>query len=88
MINYKKLKEIKPEYIGNGKNRCYNCPTKIVLKELFKVDVHLGCKGLFWKNILPLIPEKHKRKINVNYCPDCRKGAIIVYGIATKNNKI
>ena len=44
MISYKKLKEIRPEDIGRDNDRCYNCPTKIVLSELFGVEIKKqGC---------------------------------------------
>lgn len=84
MISYKKLKEIRPEDIGRDNDRCYNCPTKIVLKEIFGIEVKQGCLEAF-KNILPLIPEKIKKKFNFNYCVECRLASIVVYETATRN---
>ena len=52
MISYKKLKEIRSEDIGRDNDRCYNCPTKIVLKELFGVEIKKqGCIDAFIKNV-------------------------------------
>ena len=85
MISYKKLKEIKREDIGRGNDRCYNCPTKIVLKEIFGIEVKQGCIDAFIKNMLPLIPEKIKKKFSFNYCVECRLASIIIYESATRN---
>ena len=85
MISYKKLKEIRPEDIGRDNDRCYNCPTKIVLKEIFGVEVKRGCIDAFTKNMLPLIPEKIKKKFSFNYCAECRLASIVIYEAATRN---
>ena len=85
MISYKKLKEIKREDIGRDNDRCYNCPTKIVLKEVFGIEVKQGCIDAFIKNMLPLIPEKIKEKFSFNYCVECRLASIIIYKNATRN---
>ena len=86
MISYKKLKEIKPEDIGRDNDRCYNCPTKIVLSELFGVELKdEGCLEAFTKNILPLIPEKIKKKFNFHYCAECRFASITIYEATTRN---
>lgn len=85
MISYKKLKEIKREDIGRDNDRCYNCPTKIVLNEIFGIEVKQGCIDAFIKNMLPLIPEKIKKKFSFNYCVECRLASIIIYKNATRN---
>ena len=86
MISYKKLKEIRPEDIGRDNDRCYNCPTKIVLSELFGVEIKkVGVINTFIKNMLPLIPEKIKKKFSFNYCAECRLASITIYKSATKN---
>lgn len=86
MISYKKLKEIRPEDIGRDNDRCYNCPTKIVLKEVFGAEIKgLGCLEAFIKNVLPLVPEKIKEKYNFNYCAECRLASITIYKSATRN---
>lgn len=85
MISYKKLKEIKREDIGRDNDRCYNCPTKIVLKEIFGIEVKQGCIDAFIKNMLPLIPEKIKKKFSFNYCVECRLASIIIYETITRN---
>ena len=86
MISYKKLKEIRPEDIGRDNDRCYNCPTKIVLSELFGAEIKgQGCFEVFIKNILPLIPEKIKKKFNFNYCAECRLASIAIYEATTRN---
>ena len=85
MISYKKLKEIRIQDIGDHNNRCYNCPTKIVLDEIFGVEVKRGCIDAFIKNMLPLIPEKIKKKFSFNYCAECRLASIIIYETSTRN---
>ena len=86
MISYKKLKEIRHEDIGRDNDRCYNCPTKIVLKELFGVEIKKqGCIKKKKKNMLPLIPEIIKKKFSFNYCAECRLASIIIYETATRN---
>ena len=86
MISCKKLKEIRPEDIGRDNDRCYNCPTKIVLSELFGVEIKKqGCLEAFTKNISPLIPEKIKKKFSFNYCAECRLASIIIYETSTRN---
>ena len=85
MISCKKLKEIRPEDIGRDNDRCYNCPTKIVLSELFGVEIERCCLEAFTKNILPLIPEKIKKKFSFNYCAECRLASIIIYETSTRN---
>ena len=82
MISYKKLKEIKPEDIGRDNDRCYNCPAKIVINELFGVEIKgQGCLEAFIKNILPLI----KKKFNFHYCAECRLASIAIYEATTRN---
>lgn len=85
MTSYKKLKKIRPEDIGRDNDRCYNCPTKIVLNEIFGIEVKQGCLGEFIKNILPLVPEKIKKKFSFNYCAECRLASIIIYETTTRN---
>ena len=85
MTSYKKLKEIKREDIGRDNDRCYNCPTKIVLNEIFGIEVKQGCIDAFIKNMLPLIPEEIKEKYNFNYCAECRLASITIYKSATRN---
>lgn len=85
MISYKKRREIRIQDIGDHNNRCYNCPTKIVLKEIFGVEVKRGCLEAFIKNMLPLIPEKIKKKFSFNYCAECRLASIIIYETSTRN---
>ena len=86
MISYKKLKEIRPEDIGRDNDRCYNCPTKIVLNEIFGVEIkEQGCLEAFIKNMLPLIPEKIKKKFSFNYCTECRLASIVIYETTTRN---
>ncbi len=85
MISYKKLKEIRIQDIGEYNDRCYNCPTKIVLKEIFGIEVKQGCLEAFIKNMLPLIPEKIKKKYSFNYCVECRLASIIIYETSTRN---
>ena len=85
MISYKKLKEIRTEDIGRANDRCYNCPTKIVLNEIFGVEVKRGCLEAFIKNMLPLVPEKIKKKFSFNYCVECRLASIIIYETITRN---
>ena len=85
MISYKKLKEIRPEDIGRDNDRCYNCPTKIVLSELFEISVIDGCVNEFSKYILPLIPENIKKKFNFGLCSCCRLASITIYKSAIGN---
>ena len=85
MISYKNLKEIRIQDIGEYDDRCYNCPTKIVLKEIFGIEVKQGCIDAFIKNMLPLIPEKIKKKFSFNYCVECRLASIIIYETITRN---
>ena len=86
MTSYKKLKKIRPEDIGRDNDRCYNCPTKIVLNELFGVEIKKqGCLEAFKKNMLPLVPKKIKEKYNFNYCAECRLASIVIYETATRN---
>ena len=86
MTSYKRLREIRPEDIGRDNDRCYNCHTKIVLSELFRVEnKNQGCLDAFIKNMLPLIPEKIKKKFSFNYCAECRLASIVVYETATRN---
>ena len=87
MISYKKLKEIRTEDIGRANDRCYNCPTKIVLKEIFGVEIINGCANEFSKYILPLIPEKTKKKFDFGLCSTCRLASITIYR-STIGNKI
>ena len=86
MISYKKLKEIRPEDIGRDNDRCYNCPTKIVLSDLFGVELkEKGCLEAFIKNMLPLVSEKIKKKFSFNYCTECRLASITIYEAITRN---
>ena len=86
MISYKKLKEIRTEDIGRDNDRCYNCPAKIVINELFGVEIKgQGCLEAFTKNILPLIPERIKKKFNFHYCAECRLASIAIYEATTRN---
>ena len=86
MISYKKLKEIRTEDIGRDNDRCYNCPVKIVINELFGVEIKgQGCLEAFTKNILPLIPERIKKKFNFHYCAECRLASIAIYEATTRN---
>ena len=85
MISSKKLKEIRPEDIGRDNDRCYNCPTKIVLDEIFGAEIKGECVNEFSKYILPLVPKKIKEKYNFNYCAECRLASIIIYKSATRN---
>ena len=85
MISYKKLKEIRPEDIGCDNDRCYNCPTKIVLDEVFGAEIKGECVNEFNKYILPLVPKKIKEKHNFNYCAECRLASITIYKNATRN---
>ena len=85
MTSYKKLKEIRTQDIGDYNNRCYNCPTKIVLDEIFGAEIKGECVNEFSKYILPLVPKKIKEKYNFNYCAECRLASIIIYKSATRN---
>ena len=58
MTSYKRLREIRIQDIGEYNDRCYNCPTKIVLKEVFGTEIKGECVNEFSKYILPLIPKK------------------------------
>ena len=55
------------------------------LKEIFGIEVKQGCIDAFIKNMLPLIPEKIKKKFSFNYCVECRLASIIIYESATRN---
>ena len=86
MTSYKRLIEIRIQDIGEYNDRCYNCPTKIVLSELFGVEIKgQGCLETFIKNVLPLVPEKIKKKFNFYYCAECRLASIIIYETITRN---
>ena len=85
MTSYKKLKEIRTQDIGEYNNRCYNCPTKIVLDEIFGAEIKGECVNEFSKYILPLVPKKIKEKHNFNFCAECRLASIIIYKSATRN---
>ena len=87
MISCKKLKEIRAEDTGRANDRCYNCPTKIVLNEIFGISVIDGCVNEFSKYILPLIPENIKKKFNFRLCSCCRLASITFYK-STIGNKI
>lgn len=85
MISYKRLKEIRIQDIGEYNNRCYNCPTKIVLDEIFGAEIKGECVNEFSKYILPLVPKEIKEKYNFNYCAECRLASITIYKSATRN---
>ena len=85
MTSYKKLKEIRIQDIGEYNNRCYNCPTKIVLDEIFGTEIKGECVNEFSKYILPLVPKRIKEKYNFNYCAECRLASITIYKSATRN---
>ena len=85
MISYKKLKEIRIQDIGDHNNRCYNCPTKIVLDEIFGAEIKGECVNEFSKYILPLVPKEIKEKYNFNYCVECRLASITIYKSAIRN---
>ena len=85
MTSYKKLKEIRTQDIGDYNNRCYNCPTKIVLDEIFGAEIKGECVNEFSKYILPLVPKKIKEKYNFRLCSCCRLASITIYKSAIGN---